>query len=189
MPQIKQEIPVAGGAWPALKADVLAVVKLHRQDAEKIVKGCRPRVVTTYNARGVTEKQATAAAVLESILERLVDIAVDPNSLIVKTTIKPDFLFGCFAVAPELTLAVITGARRTWFKGDSKTRRLYRWLVFHTGWQMQDGEIALAYERSAGGCRVSIDDVKKSRAQLHRDILRGMTARERTAYKRRHRLT
>ena len=92
-------------------------------------------------------------------------------------------LVDCYTQEPDLTAALLNCLRVKWSKLEtSKAGRLKRFLSQNPAvpwqqginvkadkvgnvpiWVMQDGEIAIAFEKSPGGASVTIDDVVKAR--------------------------
>lgn len=92
-------------------------------------------------------------------------------------------LVNCYTQNPDLTAALLNYLRVKWSKLEtSKAGKLKRFLSQNPAvtwqremipkadsmgnvplWDLQDGEIAIAFQKSLGGSQVSIDDVVKAR--------------------------
>ena len=88
-----------------------------------------------------------------------------------------------YAAAPDLAAALLNHLRQQWSKLErSKAGKLKKFISRNSGvkwqrgfgakpdslgivsiWDLQDGEVALAFEKSPGGLPVKIDDVTKAR--------------------------
>jgi hypothetical protein len=187
MPQQRIEIPSVG-IWPALRGKILPLVRRHRGEALALVKAAGPRTRTRKiyrkKLKSLTRstEQVPDNEVIESLLRLLTQIAVQPTGATVQNTIKPSFLFECYTVAPELTLAAIQHARAVWFK-DSKATRLWRWMAMGEGvrrkregkwkwvsvWECTDCELATGYE-AATTEEVSPLQAEKARKELVADV-------------------
>ena len=183
--QRRVEIPVVG-VWPALRHVVLPLVHEHRAEAGALLKAAGPQTRTceTYRPKRSTRiEPVPSGEVIDDLLAMLARLAVAPQGNLVRSTTPPSLLFDRFAVAPNLTLAVLTKARKAWFK-SGKAAGLWRWLASNEGvqplahqakrtvWECTDGELALGYE-TATAEPVEPCDAEKARKKLAADIRKG----------------
>jgi hypothetical protein len=188
--QRKVEIP-AVGIWPALRAAILPLAKKYRAEAVALIAaaGPRQRPATVAKGRGVPVGEQTAhrisdAESLESLLENLAILAVEPGGTIARECFPAGYLLQFYIVAPNLTLAVLQTARAVWFK-KSKAQFLWRWLASNEGiralphqppksvWELSDKELLTACEAAHPAKQVRLADVQKARTKLAKDILNG----------------
>jgi hypothetical protein len=184
MPQKKIEIPVVG-IWSPLRGYILPIVRKYPDEA-KAIAAIFPTETTEFDTG--RKRRTPDAAVIEEIVKMLAVIAAEPLGFSATKCTPRGWFHSVFSTAPDLTLAVMTEARKRW-KGDSIQQRLWRWMASATRihptpnkpayvrsiFDCVDGELSYGFEFDTGK-PVSIDAVVKARQKLARDIRKGIAA-------------
>jgi hypothetical protein len=129
MPQNKVQIPKVG-IWGPLRGYILPIVSKYPDEA-KAIAATFPTETTEFDTG--RKRRTPDAEVIEEIVKMLAVIAAEPLGFTATKCTPPGWFHCVFSTAPELTLAVMTEARKRWH-GDKRskgtlTQQIYQWLA------------------------------------------------------------